>query len=180
MPLIMAHAPSRSVTFGSLMGTQGAIVLPIVAFAIPFFISGPQWLTGTAVNCLLILSAARLPKRLVLPVIILPSVGALAHGMLFGPFTSFLLFFVPFVWAGNWLYVTAFRLLQSSVPAAVAIAAGALTKAAFLALFAVLFLRLHLAPALFLTSMSLIQFFTALAGGLLALAILHFLQSTHE
>ena len=180
MPLMMEHTPSRSDTFGSLTGTQGALVLPVVAFAIPLFISGPQWLTGTAVNCLLILAAARLEQRFVWPVIILPSVGALAHGALFGPFTGFLLFFLPFIWTGNWLFATAFQLLRSRMPASLAIAAGALIKAAFLALFAVLFLRLHLVPELFARSMSLMQFLTAVAGGVLALGILRFLQTTHE
>lgn len=171
---------SRSATLGLLTATQGALVLPVVAFAIPFFVSGPQWLTGTAVNCLLILAAARLPKRFVWPVIILPSVGALAHGALFGPFTSFLLFFVPFIWAGNWLFTASFRRLEQSIPASLAIAAGALMKAAFLALSAFVFFKANLVPELFLTSMSLIQFFTALAGGILALTILRFLRTRHE
>ena len=165
---------------GTLTSTQGALLLPVVAFAIPFLVSGPQWLTGTAVNCLLLLAAARLPRQFVWPVIILPSLGAVAHGALFGPFTSFLVFFVPFIWAGNSLFTASFLLLKPSVPAPIAMASGALIKATFLALSALLFLRLDLVPALFLQSMSLLQFFTALAGGLLALGILSFLRSTHE
>ncbi|MDD5041048.1 MAG: hypothetical protein PHX87_00865 [Candidatus Peribacteraceae bacterium] len=163
----------------ALVSTQGAIVLPVIAFAIPFFVSGPQWLTGTAVNCLLVLAAARLPGRHVWSVILLPSVGAVAHGMLFGPFTSFLLFFVPFIWAGNWLFTAVFLRLRD-ISAILAVSAGALAKAATLALFALVFFRMNLVPQLFVESMSLIQFFTAIAGGLLALGILRFLQTTHE
>ncbi len=103
-----------AVAAGTLVPLSGALALPIVAFAIPFFVSGPQWLTGTAVNCLLILAAARLPQRFVWPVIILPSLGALAHGALFGPFTPFLLFFVPFIWIGNWLFTAHFQYLRPS------------------------------------------------------------------
>ncbi|MDD4286855.1 MAG: hypothetical protein PHN33_00715 [Candidatus Peribacteraceae bacterium] len=176
----MENTPSRSVAFDPLTGTQGALVLPVVAFAIPLFISGPQWLTGTAVNCLLILAAALLPRRFVLPVIFLPSLGALAHGALFGPLTNFLLFFVPFIWMSNWLFTTSFQLLRSSVPAVIAIAAGALIKTLFLALSTFLLRTFDLVPELFLTSMSLIQFFTALAGGVLAIAIVRFLRNKHE
>ncbi len=175
----MKTVSSRSIASGLLTGTQGGIVLPVVAFAIPFFVAGPQWLTGTAVNCLLILAAARLPRRLVLPVIILPSVGAVAHGMLFGPFTSFLLFFVPFIWVGNWLFTTLFLSLRR-FSEIVAVCTGALTKAAFLALSALVFFRLHLVPELFVRSMGLMQFLTALAGGALALGILRFLHTSHE
>jgi len=171
---------TRSATLGPLTGTQGAVALPVVAFAIPFFVSGPQWLTGTAVNCLLILAAATLPRRFVWPVILLPSLGALAHGALFGPFTGVLLFCVPFIWAGNWLFAASFRRLEQSLPASPAIAAGALIKAAFLALSAFGLFKAHLVPMLFLTSMGTMQFVTALTGGLLALTILRFLRNAHE
>lgn len=166
-----------STTLGTLTGIQGAIVLPVIAFAIPFFVSGPQWLTGTAVNCLLILATARLPRRYVWPVILLPSVGAVAHGMLFGPFTRFLLLFVPFIWTGNWLFTASFSQLQKSTPAWVALAAGALLKATFLALCALVLFHLDLVPEPFIHSMSLLQLLTALAGGLLALGILRFLRT---
>ncbi|MDO8468325.1 MAG: hypothetical protein Q7S29_01030 [Candidatus Peribacter sp.] len=175
----MEKTPSSSAVFGSLTGTQAAIVLPAVAFAIPFFVSGPQWLTGMAVNCLLLLAAARLPKRFVWPVILLPSLGAVAHGALFGPFTPFLLFFVPFIWMGNWLFTMIFLRLRDS-SAVLAVSAGALIKAATLALSALVFFRLHLVPELFVRSMSLIQFLTAIAGGVLALGILRFLHTSHE
>lgn len=170
---------SSSTVLDSPTGTQGAIVLPVVAFAIPFFVSGPQWLTGTAVNCLLILAAARLPRRYVWPVIVLPSIGAVAHGALFGPFTRFLLIFIPFIWAGNWIFLAAFLRLRSASPL-LALCAGALIKATFLALFALVFFRFGLVPQAFITSMSLMQFVTAVAGGILALMILRFLETAHE
>ncbi len=170
---------STSTTAGILTGTQSAIVLPVVAFAIPFFISGPQWLTGTAVNCLLILAAARLPRRFVWSVILLPSVGAVLHGALFGPFTRFLLIFIPFIWIGNWVFVASFLRLRSS-SVFLAVCAGALIKAVFLALFALAFFRFGFVPSIFVTSMSVIQFITAVAGGVLALMILRFLKTPHE
>ena len=179
MQVIMENTPSRSVTLASRTGTQGAVVLPIVAFVVPFFVSGPQWLTGTAVNCLLVLAAARLPKRLVWPVILLPSIRAVLHGAVFGPFTHFLLYFVPFIWTGNWLFTTSFMRLRSS-SAFLAVCVAALIKAAFLALLALVFFRLHLVPQVFITSMSVLQFVTAVTGGMLALMILQFLETSHE
>ncbi|MDD5740235.1 MAG: hypothetical protein PHO20_05730, partial [Candidatus Peribacteraceae bacterium] len=88
--------------------------------------------------------------------------------------------FVPFIWMSNWLFTTSFQLLRSSVPAVIAIAAGALIKTLFLALSTFLLRTFDLVPELFLTSMSLIQFFTALAGGVLAIAIVRFLRNKHE
>ncbi|MFH1444671.1 MAG: hypothetical protein ABIG34_04790 [Candidatus Peregrinibacteria bacterium] len=174
----MKH-PSSTTTVGTRAPVRGAIVLPVVAFAIPFFVSGPQWLTGTAVNCLLILAAARLPRRFVWSVILLPSVGAVLHGALFGPFTRFLLIFIPFIWIGNGIFVASFLRLRSS-SVLLAVCAGALAKAVFLALFALTFFRFGLVPSIFVTSMSVIQFATAVAGGILALMILRFLKTPHE
>ena len=155
------------------------VLLPAAAFLIPLLISGPQWLTGTAVNCLLILATAVLPGRFVWPVLFLPSLGALAHGALFGPFTRLLLLFVPFIWVGNWLFTMLFLSLRPS-SGTLAVCAGALTKTAFLALSALVFFRFNVVPELFVHSMSLMQFFTAIAGGALALGILRFLHTSHE
>jgi len=155
------------------------VLLPAAAFLIPLLIPGTQWLTGTAVNCLLILATAVLPGRFVWPVLILPSLGALAHGALFGPFTRFLLLFVPFIWAGNWLFAATFARIRPVSPL-LAVGCGACSKAAFLSLSALALLRFGLVPELFVAAMSLIQFLTALAGGALALVILRFLQTTHE
>lgn len=158
---------------------RAEVLLPMVAFAIPFLVSGPQWLTGTAVNCLLFLAAAKLTPRNAWPVIILPSLGAVGHGALFGPFTPFLIFFLPFIWAGNWLLVRSFASLKESFPPIVALSMSSLIKASLLYVFALVYVRVGIVPALFLTSMSVIQLITALAGGIIALFTLRFIL-THE
>ncbi|MCJ7740420.1 hypothetical protein MUP32_03840 [Candidatus Microgenomates bacterium] len=35
------------------------IILPILAFSIPFLLTGPQWLTGTMVNSLLYIASSK-------------------------------------------------------------------------------------------------------------------------
>jgi len=154
-------------------------LLPVAAFAIPFLVSGPQWLTGTAVNCLLFLAAAKLSSRNTWPVIILPSLGAVGHGMLFGPFTLFLVFFLPFIWAGNWLLARSFASLRESFSPVIAMSLSSLIKASLLFGFALVYVRLGLVPAMFLTSMSVVQLITALAGGVIALVTLRFVLN-HE
>ncbi len=173
------ESPSAATVLSAHSRTAYAVLLSAAAFLIPFLVSGPQWLTGTAVNCLLILAADVLPGRFVWPVILLPSIGTLAHGALFGPFTPFLLFFVPFIWTGNWLFTALFARIRPVSPP-LGMSVGAFIKAAFLSLSALALLRFGLVPELFVTAMSLIQFLTALAGGALALVILRFLQKTHE
>jgi len=159
-------------TVTNTVAAQLALIVPIVAFAVPLVVSGPQWLTGMIVNCLLILAAVRLSGPAAGLTIVLPSIGAVGHGVLFGPFTPFLLFFLPFIWVGNWLLVACFRFFRPYVfsPIAVIVSAGA--KAVLLYGAALLMVHVGWVPALFLASMGAMQFVTAIAGGLLALAIL--------
>ena len=73
------------------------LALTGLAFLVPMIFSSPQWLIGTMVNALLFIAALKLDFKKQLPIIILPSLGALAHGVLFGPLTVFLLYFLPFI-----------------------------------------------------------------------------------
>ena len=81
------------------------IVISFLAFAIPFLFPHPQILTGVVVNALLVFAALGMRGNSVLPVILLPSIGAIANGLLFGPLTIFLVYLVPFIWIGNFLLV---------------------------------------------------------------------------
>lgn len=169
---------STSSRTGVLTLSTPVLVLPAAAFLLPFLLSGPQWLTGTAVNCLILLTVSLVPARHAWPVVLLPGLGALAHGALFGPFTPFLAFFLPVIWAGNAVYALLFlRLRSASAP--LAVCAGALVKTGILSASALVFFRLRLVPEIFVSSMSVLQLVTAVAGGLLALAIMRFLR-IHE
>lgn len=155
---------------------QAQIILPLAAFAVPFLVAGPQWLTGTLVNCFLFVASVKLARGGSRAVIILPSVAALLHGALFGPFTPFLLYFLPFIWLGNYVLVSLFASLRRIVPSFLAVLFSALLKAMSLYLFAALYVHFHVVPSVFLTSMGLIQLLTALVGGALALGILPFMN----
>jgi hypothetical protein len=155
------------------------VMLPLLAFAVPFAVSHPQWLTGTLVNCFLLLAAVTCSRRPLAGVIVLPSIGAVANGLLFGTFTTFLLWFLPFIWIGNWIFVTVFEHMRDTVRGAPAMIIGAVLKTALLGATALVLVRLSLVPSIFLTAMSVFQLVTALTGGFLALGILRFTH-THD
>jgi hypothetical protein len=157
----------------SVLGAE--TVVPVLAFAIPLLVSGPQWLTGSLVNCFLYLSVTRLSERTLWMVIVLPSIGALAHGALFGKFTLFLAFFLPFIWVGNFLLVRFYTLFLGSWPAPLAVVFSSFIKAVLLYVTALIYLRLNLVPQQFLVAMGFVQFYTAVMGGFLAMAILRFI-----
>lgn len=136
----------------------------LLSFFVPFSLGHPQWLVGTIVNACLFLGAIYLPKKYFIPLVVLPSLGVLARGIVFGPFTYFLAYFLPFIWLGNLILISVFRRKGFIM------ASGA--KFVFLFLSANLFFSLHIVPKLFLQAMGLNQLATALAGGLISFLIL--------
>jgi hypothetical protein len=142
-----------------------------LSFLIPLFVSGPQLLTGTLVNAFLFLSVSQSSSKRLLPIIILPSIGAVLNGILFGVFTPFLLYFLPFVWIANYVLIVAFQqsMKHSSFPMAVVI--SAVLKCTVLFLIAYVLTYTKVVPMMFLQAMGLIQLTTALIGGLLAFLI---------
>ena len=158
-----------------LLLLQKAWLVYGLAFFLPFLISGPQWLTGTIVNCLLFLMVTRSSHKSISPVVILPSLGAIANGILFGPQTVFLYYFLPFIWAGNYLLISVFSLTKNQ-PYFLRIVFAALAKYLLLVVFAQIYFGLKIVPQLFLVSMGTIQLLTALSGGTLAFIITQFSQ----
>lgn len=148
------------------------------AFLIPTLISGPQLLTGTVVNALLFLFVSQTRSKKVLPLILLPSVGALLNGLVFGTATVFLLYFIPFIWLANYSLTESFRYLlqKNSYIVSVGISAG--IKSALLFSFAYILTNLHVVPLQFLQLMGLFQLYTALFGGILAYSIHTILNKT--
>jgi len=154
------------------------IALPALAFIIPFIVSGPQWLTGTVVNCFLFLFAARFPKRSNVPTVILPSIGAIVHGVVFGPFTPFLIYFLPFIWLGNYFLVMIFsKTINQNYFLRVTIAS--IVKFGLLFSVANLFFGFHIVPKLFVASMGVIQLTTALTGGILSYFIFQLINKKY-
>ena len=150
------------------------VAYSLIAFFIPFFVGHPQLLVGTAVNMALILSSLYLKRNFLLPVIFMPSIAVLSRGLIFGPFTIFLLYFIPFIWIGNFILATFFKglYLKKKTNYFITLLSAGFTKAFFLFLIALLFFKLNLIPEIFLITMGTMQFTTAILGGMTAFAVI--------
>ncbi len=151
------------------------LAIYILAFAIPFIIEKPQLLTGTIVNSLIYTASEKLDRKSLYPVLFLPSLSVLLHGVLFGRLTIFLLYFIPFIWLGNYLQVSIFSInVRQKYLFRVFFSAS--VKCCFLYFTAYLYHQLNIVPKMFVTSMGLIQFITASLGGLLSYFIIKTLE----
>jgi hypothetical protein len=145
----------------------------LVAISFPFLLPQSQLMLGAVVNSTLFMSAFYLKGRKVLPAIMLPSLGAVMSGLLFGPSTAFLIYMLPFIWAGNALLVGGMKLLYLRMRMDY-IVASALSIAAKVALIfgsAFALYSFGLVPAVFLASMGVLQAVTAIIGCSSALAV---------
>ena len=149
-----------------------------LAFSVPLILSKPQPLVGTIINALLVISALKVNRKNWLPIVVLPSLGAVMHGVLFGSFTLFLVYFLPIIWLSNLLYMKVISFKNSTY--AVNLFVGAIIKAGLLFLGAKLYLSLNLVPVFFLTVMGINQLLTALAGGIVARVALIILRKDYE
>jgi len=146
------------------------VVYTVFCFFVPLMIGHPQIAVGIVVNALLIASALNIKGYKLLPVIISPSLGALSRGILFGPFTIFLVYMIPFIWIGNAILVFSFKWLRLKLKKNywLTLTIGSLFKAGFLFGTAFVLYSLNIVPAVFLTAMGVIQLVTAFAGGIAA------------
>ena len=142
-----------------------ALVLAGISVAVPFVTSN-QIITGTIVNFLLFVT----PKKYVWPVIIFPSLAVMARGIIFGPLTPFLFYFLPFIWLGNWMLV---KLASQGHPLQ-----GIFGKVGILYIGANVFVIYKIAPKMFLTSMGIMQLVTAIIGGMLWIILARSLKSS--
>lgn len=150
----------------------GAIA--IASFFVPFAFGHPQWLVGVVVNAMMFLSAIKLPKKYFIALAVLPSLGVLARGIVFGPLTSFLVYFLPFIWLGNLVLIFLFKTIVAGGETRkwfLAVFVASFAKFALLFLTANLYFNFGFVPKLFLMTMGLDQLATALAGGVLAFFI---------
>lgn len=151
-----------------------------ISFLIPLFISGPQLLTGSIVNAFLFLSTYSFHKKRLLPIVILPSIGAVLNGILFGTFTPFLLYFMPFIWVGNYILTMVFASMIKKNSFIPSLFISTVSKSAFLFLIAYLYVGIHLVPSIFLKAMGIVQLVTALLGGILAFAINKLIKKNYD
>lgn len=147
------------------------VVYSLVVFLVPFFIGHSQYLTGIIVNMALVLAAFNIRNEKLLPIIMLPSIAVFARGLIFGPFTMYIVYVMPFIWLGNFLLVYMVKRLSvsSKLNSFVSLGAGAIIKSAFIFAGAYLMFSIGIIPQQLLIPMGIIQLVTAAIGGSLAI-----------
>jgi hypothetical protein len=173
------RANGYTLTFNSLWARLGAFgVMLTLALVIPAF-GWPQPITGTLVNALLLVTVELLGVGPAIALGALTPLGGLMHGVLPLPMAVM----IPFIMLGNATFVSLYAALRGRNRfAALGVAAVAKFAALYgaVTLLAVRPLELTLGgaaravamPAALINMMSWPQLVTALAGGLLAFALL--------
>lgn len=154
-------------TFSATKNRLVFLTLALLSFVISFSFEGSQWLVGTVVNFTLFASASLFSYPAFLPFIILPSTATLARGLIFGHFTPFLLYFLPFIWLGNLILVLTFKKFSQRFGDFWAMGLAGFLKFLMLFLASRFLFRLNLVPPVFLTVMGINQLITAFSGGFL-------------
>jgi len=152
------------------------ILLNSVLLIVPFLLGEPQMLIGTVVNAVLIYIAFNFKEHKLFPAIFLPSLATLIRGIIFGPFTPFLVAFIPFIWIANTILIFTARYLRINKHSEIfsLIIAGIL-KTGFLYLIAQILVTQLDFPEIFLVAMGSTQLITALCGGIIYLALNNFI-----
>jgi len=148
--------------------------LSFLSFSIPFSLGHPQWLVGTVVNSCLFLATIFLPRKFILPLIVFPGLGVLSRGIIFGPLTMFLVYFLPFIWLANSVLILVFKKLFSHFNYLFSVFLAAAAKFLFLFTIANVYFEFSLVPKVFLQLMGVNQFLTGLAGGIISWLIFEF------
>lgn len=161
-------AISLPVNLSAVAANLFFVGLSVFSFSIPFYLAGPQWLIGTIVNLGLFLGAFFLPKKFIFPLVIFPSLGVLCRGVVFGPLTMFLVYFLPFIWLANLILAAVFKKLLLRLNYFFSIFLAAAAKCLFLFITANIYFSFSFVPKIFLQLMGLNQFLTAFAGGLIS------------
>jgi len=151
------------------------MLLCATVLIVPLIFRHPQILVGSAVNFVLIMAAINVSSwRKLIPLIILPGISATAGGCLFGCFTFFLLYMLPFIWLGNGVLVFLFKwcLVVNKRNFFVSLIFSSLAKAICLFIAASILVIFNVVPSFFLYAMGPIQIATSLLGGLCVLPIM--------
>ncbi len=139
----------------------GLLIVPMVL--------GNQLIIGTIVNALLIGSAVKFKTKKVLILSIIPSIAAFSAGILFGNLTHQVLLMMPFIWAGNIALMLVVKKLfaEQRKNYFYTLTAGATGKTIILFASALMLTTAGLAPIIVLTAFGIMQFATAIAGGII-------------
>jgi len=137
-----------------------AFIAPIALGFLPGIAN--QFLVGTIVNFLLAYCALTVAgsKLKLLPLVVVPSIGAYVSGLVFGAQSFALLYFIAPIWVANAVYVLSIK--------ARGVVFSSIAKAGVLMVSAAALVLSGFVPAAFLIAMGPVQLATALAGGFAA------------
>ncbi|MEK6958612.1 MAG: hypothetical protein AABW59_01060 [archaeon] len=137
----------------------------VFLFATPLILSH-QLIVGVIVNAILIKAALNHKTKKVFILALIPSLGAIASGLIFGASTTQLVYLLPFIWVGNIILMHLMRKLfmEGTVRYFSTSIIAALAKTFFLFFSAMILFTFGLIPQSFLAAFSIVQLATALAG----------------
>lgn len=138
-----------------------------LSFVIPLLIGHPQLLVGSAINFLIVFSTLKYGFKNSIPVLLTPSLVATGTGLLFGSATLFLVYLMPFIMLSNVLL----SFTISKQRNVIGVLGGIFLKVLFLYTATYILIQTVGLPNIFLTSMGLVQIYTGLIGGSIALGI---------
>lgn len=163
-----AYLNNTLFNYSNLFQNIEMVVLTVVSFFLPIIVGHPQLLLGVLINAFLIRGAFSLKGYRILPVIIMPSLGAISAGLLFGSSTKFLIYLAVPIWIGNAILVYFFKRMnfKKGISYFTTLIKASLSKAAFLFIIALILFSLNIIPVMLLSAMSYFQLITALLGGL--------------
>ncbi len=157
----------RYTLLGLDLNTLTLYTIYLFAFLIPLVVGHPQLLVGSAINFLIIFSTLRYGFKRSIPVLVTPSLVATGTGLLFGGATIFLVYLLPFIILSN-IFLSFTISKQSNIWG---IFLGIVFKVIFLYTATSILVNTVGLPSIFLTSMGLIQIYTALIGGSIAFVL---------
>lgn len=102
-----------------------AVVLGILAFLVPTFLAqlivaifgstsviatNSQFIVGSVVNMILVISAINIKGwKKIIGIITMPSISTLLSGYVFGTASTFMVFMIPAIWAGNFVLIYSYK-----------------------------------------------------------------------
>lgn len=151
----------------TILGVRITMAVKIIFFAValfclPLFLSGPQLLVGSIVNLMLIWATRSLSWKRAWPLAFLPSIAAVLHGAIFGPFTIFLVYMMPAIRIGN---LALMYVVKKNSSKWLGVIAWSAVKAVFLFGIAFALFQLNILPNIFLKAMGTMQLATAMIWG---------------
>lgn len=179
MDILIETLRLREIKMEKISEEMQCLIFSIAAFLLPFSIGHPQVIVGVFVNMLLVLTAFNLKGYKTLPIILLPSLAVLSRGLIFGQFTHFLIYTIPFIWIGNLFLVFVFKYMhfKQNWNKYLSLLASIAIKVVVLYLPTVMLIKSNVLPDIFAASMGVLQIYTAITGCTLALIFQKMIKS---